>query len=170
MTADILALENLYKRVPANIINGYFDDGHTGQVSNDDDRVQEVLMAAEGELYSRVMRAYPGNPSAAGSAIRLLLQNDPTLRMHLEWVACEFACERRPEFTDAQGNGAYKAQYDRAITYFENLSRGVLRSKGEAQAGRGANTGGGISPQVVESNPNFIFAPSKYNPRGSGGF
>lgn len=164
--AEILTLDDLYSRVPANRINGYFNDNGLNSVSDTDQVVQDVLMAAEGELSSRMLRAYPGDTA---NAIKLLVNNDATLKMHLAWVACELACERRPEFTDAQGFGAYKAQYERAITYFENLSKGLIRSKGESVAGVGANTGGDYQPND-QGQGEFVFAPSRDRPNGRGGF
>jgi len=164
--AEILILDDLYSRVPANVINGYFNDSGLNNISETDQIVQDVLMAAEGELYSRMLRAYPGDTTGA---LKSLVLNDPALKMHLAWVACELACERRPEFTDAEGFGAYKAQYMRAIAYFENLSKGLIRSRGEQVAGKGRNTGGDYQPNE-QGEGEFTFAPSRNNPGGHGGF
>lgn len=171
MPAYVLALQDLYNRIPANVVRGYFDDAGKGSICEDDDHVQDVLMAAEGELYSRLMRAWGGQPSDYQGALQKIIQNDPTLRMHLGWVACELACERRVEFTDALGNGAYKAQYDRAISYFENVSKGALRSPGElAGGGRNQVADGSSSPDVASVASDFMFAPGRNNPYGPGGF
>jgi len=172
MPAVILGLQDLYNRVPANVINGYFDDDGDGVVSEGSSVVQDLLMSAEGELFSRVLRAYPGNPLTVQGAMQKLVINDPTLRQHLGWVACELACERRTEFCDQNGNGAYKVQYDRALVYFENISKGILRSPAEYidGVGQGANTGGNQSPLADSIEANFTFAPSKSSPFGHGGF
>lgn len=167
---QILVLDDLYSRVPANVINGYFNDSGVTCVDDSLQSVQDVLNAAEGELYSRMIRAYPLQSGNISDPIKLLAQNDATLKMHLAWVACELACERRPEFTDAQGWGAYKVQYDRAILYFENLSKGLIRSRGESVAGVGANTGGDTFPMPDQVEADFVFAPSRRAPSGRGGF
>jgi hypothetical protein len=167
MPAQILTIEDLYSKVPAHVVNGYFDDARTGVIDPNGIPVQETLMAAEAEMFARLMRAYPGGPS---SAIVDLTKADTALKMHLTWVALEYACERRTEFCDALGNGAYKMQFDRAITYFETLSKGLIRSRGESVAGRGANTGGSYSPGQINGEPNFTFARSKSFPSGHGGF
>lgn len=170
MSAELLTLDDLYSRVPANVINGYFNDSGVACIDDSLQIVQDVLMAAEGELYSRMLRAYPGLTGNALDPIKQLVNNDAVLKMHLAWIACELACERRQEFTDAQGFGAYKAQYDRAVTFIENLSKGLIRSRGENTAGPGANTGGNSFPQAGSVDANFIFAPNRNSPSGRGGF
>jgi len=167
--ALILTLADLYSRVPSKTVRGYFDDAGQGTLNEDSQIVQDVLMAAEGEFFSRALRSWPGGAENAQSSLVKMIENDPTLKMHLSWVACELASERRPEFTDAQGFGAHRAQYDRAIAYFENIAKGILRSRAESITGPGANTGSPSFP-VDEVPGNFVFAPSKGSPFGHGGF
>lgn len=168
-----LTINHLYARIGARRVNGYFDDSHNGEVGDEDetDAVNDVLSAAEGMFFAYGMRNWTGNPRDAGSAIIKLIDNDPILLMHLAWVACQMAAERRPEFTDENGNGPFKAQYERAEKYFVNISKGLQTSLGSIEAGAGANAGGSFS-QVDESGyPDpFIFASSKYRPGGPGGF
>lgn len=169
--ADFLELTDLYSRVGSRKVNGYFDDNNNGVVSDESQAVDDVLSAAEGEMYSRMLRAYPGDMSDSGSALRVLVANDPTLKMHVAWVGCQYAAERRPEFTDENGEGPYKGQFKRAIDYFETLSKGAKRSRGETQAGKGANTGGNIQPSPPQGRSDqFVFAPSRNSPGGHGGF
>jgi len=171
MAADFLTLQDLYNRVPANTVNGYFDDSNNGTISEESAIVQDVLSAAEGEFYSRIMRAYPGNPKDPGGAVQLLVANDSTLRMHIAWIAVEIACERRVEFTTSEGWGAYRAQYERAVKYIDNVSKGLQRSSGETQAGKGANTGGNLQPAPPAGTVGqFVFASSRDAPGGHGGF
>lgn len=169
MPAVILSLADLYSKVPANIVNGYFDDARSGGVVDPNGtKVQDVLMAAEGEFYSHMIRAYPYGLD--GQKLRDLADADPVMKMHLVWVALEFAAERRPEFLSSDGKGPYQHQYERAVAYFSNVSKGLLRSKGEAAAGLGANTGGNYNPGTVDGEANFVFAPSKTSPFGHGGY
>lgn len=103
--------------------------------------------------------------------MQLLVANDPALKMHVVGVALQYAAERRPEFTDAEGVGPYKAQFTRAIDYFETLSKGLKRSKGEVQAGQGANSGGKLQPKPPAATAQqFVFARSRDAPFGHGGF
>ena len=169
--ADFLSIDMLYARVGSVLINGYFDDSFNGTITDELPIVDEILMFAEGELTSRLLRHYPGDVTDPESRIRILIDNDPTLRMHAVSVALQYAAERRPQFTDADGVGPYKAQYERAIKYFETLSKGTIRSRGETQAGKGANTGGNISPKPpVGTAAQFVFAASRDAKSGHGGF
>ena len=164
--ADFLVLQDLYNRAGSDKMNGYFDDNLNGIVSDESDIVDDILMAAEGEYFSRMLRSY-----GSKDTLITLVNNDPTLKSHVAWIACELASERRQEFTDDEGWGAYKMQYDRALKYIDNLSRGSQRSIAESIVGKGANTGGNISPSPPQgTSRQFIFSPSKNSPTGHGGF
>lgn len=169
--ADFLTLQDLYDRVGARKVNGYFDDSHNGTLSDETAAVEAVLTAAEAEMYARLLRAYPGDPSDPGGPMQLLVANDAALKGHVIGVALQLAAERRPEFTDEDGLGPYKAQWNRGIDYFETLSKGLKRSKGEVQAGQGANSGGTIQPRPPAGTAQqFVFARSRKSPGGHGGF
>lgn len=163
---DILALADLQNRIGADKVLKYFDDDVDNVVDDVDANVVAILEEAEGEAYSRMLRAYGDKQSIID-----LAANDPVFKGHIAWVACELASERNTEFTDAEGWGAHKAQYNRAIAFFENLSKGRLRSKGEAVAGRNAHVGGTLQPAPPAATEGaFVFAPSKKSPTGHGGF
>lgn len=170
--ADFLVIQDLIDRVGSRKVTGYFDDTNNGTLSDDSAAIDVVLSAAEGEMYARLLRAYPGTDTAdPNNAIRLLVANDPTLKNHVVSVALQYAAERRPEFCDDEGVGPYKALWNRAIDYFETLSKGLKRSKGEAQAGVGANSGGKLQPKPPAATARqFIFAKSRDSPTGHGGF
>lgn len=169
--ADFLTLADLYARAGSRKVNGYFDDNHNGTISDETAEVDAVLSAAEAEMYARMLRAYPGDPSDPAGPMQQLVANDPALKGHVVGVALQLAAERRPEFTDDEGHGPYKAQWQRAIDYFETLSKGLKRSKGETQAGQGANSGGKVQPKPpAASTHQFIFAPGRNSPSGHGGF
>lgn len=169
--ADFLTITDLNNRVGARKIRGYFDDSNNGVLTEEVQAVDDVLTAAEGEMYARMMRAYPGDPSVPGGPMQLLVANDPALKLHVVWVAVQYAAERRPEFTNAEGQGPYQAQFTRAIDYFETLSKGLKRSPGETQAGKGANTGGKLQPKPpAATSRQFVFSPGRNAPDGHGGF
>lgn len=169
--ADFLTLAKLYTRANPQKVKSYFDDDNNGVVTDADANVDAVLSAAEAEMYARMIRAYPGDPSDPDGPIQALVANDPGLEGHCIFVALQMAAERRTAFTDDDGKGPYSAQYDRAIAYFETLSKGLKRSMGETQAGKGANTGGKLQPKPpAGTSRQFIFAPSKDAPDGHGGF
>lgn len=168
-----LTIQDLYDLVGARRVNAYFDDTFNGEVgdANENSAVQAILCTAEGIFASYAMRVYAGTLVDVTSPLRLLVENDALVRTMTAWIALQGAAERRTEFTDAQGNGPFKAQYDRAVAFFDRLSKGTARSAGEAQAGLGANTGGNFSPdEVRQTQSEFIFAPSRSSPFGRGGF
>ena len=169
--ADFLTLDDLYSRANPRKVNAFFDDDNNGVISSTDPAVDAVLSAAEAEMYARLMRAYPGDPSDPAGPIRRLVDNDPALKGHCIFVALQLASERRTEFTSDDGTGSFQKQWERAIDYFETLSKGLKRSRGETAAGKGANTGGKLQPKPpAATSCQFIFAPSKNSPGGHGGF
>lgn len=173
MPAVVLTYADLISRISERTVIGYFDDDGDGVVDPASTEVQDVLQAAEGELFSRILRAFPGDVTSAQSAIRKLIATDKTLLQHLAWVGCEMAAERRPEFCAADGSGPYKVQYDRALVYFDNISKGNLRSMAEyVENGSGVNpqVGGNMNPPIDSVAANFIFAPDRNAPTGRGGF
>jgi hypothetical protein len=168
-----LTIQDMYARIGARRVNGYFDDTHNGEVGDEDETnaVNDVLCAAEGMFFSYALRNWTGNPLDLGSAAIKLIDNDALLKMHIAWMACQLAAERRTEFTDTEGNGPYKAQYERATKYMDNISKGIMRSVGESEAGLGANTGGNLQPLDENGNTEaFTFAASRDRPGGPGGF
>lgn len=164
--ADFLSLSDLRNLIGSAKVTQYFDDEADGVVGGADANVLQVLRAAEGVAYSRMLRAYDSKDS-----IVTLAENDPVFKWHATWVAAELASERRPEYMSEDGWGAFKAQYERAIEYFDHLSKGAQRSIGESSAGTGKNTGGAIQPREnIDNEKPFVIAPSKSNPGGPGGF
>lgn len=169
--AEFLTIDDLYSRVGAQKVNGYFDDANNGVLSDDSAAIDDVLCAAEGEYFSRMLKAYPGDWTDSESGIRVLVENDRALKMHVAWIALEFAAERRPEFCDEEGWGPYKIQYERALKYIENVAKAIQATPGSQEAGDGANVGGMIQPSPPQGTKDqFIFAPSRDSKYGHGGF
>lgn len=163
---DIILLADLSNQVGLNRVIQFFDDDGDGVVADGDPNVDQILDQAEGQYYSRLLRAYGDK-----ATLILLANNDPIVKGHIIWIACELMSERKQEFVNAEGWGAYQAQYSRSITEINLLSKGAARSIGESVVGQGANTGGTLQPATnIGTGQQFVFLPSKGTPQGSGGF
>ncbi len=163
---DIIVIADLSNQVGLNRVLQFFDDDGDGVVTDADPNVVAILDQAEGQFYSRMLRAYPDK-----ATLILLANADPIVKGHIVWLACELMAERRVEFTNAEGWGAFQVQYNRAMKEIDLLSKGAVRSIGEATVGQGANTGGRLQPrQNIGTTKQFTFAPSKGDPNGPGGF
>lgn len=179
--ARYLNLADLISLVGTNRVRQYFDDDVSGDLSSEDnlvitegigtsalaetDAVDSILTAAENEADSRMLRSFTLDQ------ISTIAAEDEAFRRHAAWVALQFASERRAEFVGPEGQGAFTAQYKRAIAYFENLSRGKSRSRGETVAGKSGRHGGNVNPAAATATtPRFVFAPDKNAPTGHGGF
>ncbi|MEA3225129.1 MAG: hypothetical protein U9Q07_04200 [Planctomycetota bacterium] len=165
-TPDFLVIGDLQAKVGNKTVLGLFNDGNTGTLTAPELLVADDVMAqAEHEAYSRLLRAY------SKAQVILLANDDPAMKGHVAWVALEFASERRQEFAREEGGGAFKWQYDRAIKYFDAISKGQQRSAGESVAGTTEQIGGGeLQPAVPTGGSRFVFAPDNGNPTGHGGF
>lgn len=161
--AEFLTLADLQNQIGAKRIEQYFDDDGDGVVDDLDPQVVQVLDQAEGQYYSRMLRAY-----GSKDALTTLANNDSVVKGHAIWIACELAAERRVEFTDSEGWGAFRVQYNRSIKELDLLSKGATHTIAEEQVGQGANTGGTIQPSPPQGTTNqFTFLPSRND--GSGG-
>lgn len=164
--ADYLALSDLNELVGAQKVLQYFDDDLSGSIDGDESTaVTKILDAAESLVASKMLRSY-----SDAATIAILAGADSGFKTQAAWIALELASERRPEFCDEEGWGAYKIQYERALQFFDDLSKGKQRSVGEATAGTGANTGGNLKPTLESGTPRFTFAPDDDYPTGHGGF
>lgn len=121
--------------------------------------MEAVMREAEALADSRMLRSWTVDQ------ITTLALNDAGFRNFAAWVALELATERRGEFISPDGKGRYWAQYERSIDHFDRLSKSKIHSKGEAQAGLNANTGGRARPQLQTGQSRFVFADE---PDGSG--
>ena len=164
--ADFLTQAELEKKVGAGTVRRMVDDAAAGVVDVGGAAIlEDALRNAEGTVYASLMRAY------SPEAVVTLAQNDAVLMGHAAWIALELLSERRVEFTSAEGWGAYRVQYERATKHLELVSKGALRSKGEAQAGQNPHLGGTIQPSPPAATEDaFTFAPSRNRPSGGGGF
>lgn len=163
---DIIVIADLSNQVGLQRVIQFLDDDGDGVVADGDPNVDQILDQAEGQYYSRMRRAF-------GDTVTLvnLANSDPVVKGHIIWIACELMAERKLEFTNAEGWGAYQVQYKRAISELDLLSKGATRSAGEAVVGLGANSGGTLQPaENIGTTKQFTFVPSRGDPNGPGGF
>jgi hypothetical protein len=162
--ARYLTIADLDSLIGRARVEQYFDDDLSGDLAEESTELDDVLTAAENEADSWLKRSF------TDSQIDDLVDNDKALRRHVAWMALEEASSRRPEFTSADGTGAFAAKHDRAIAFFKALGKGNIRSRGEAEAGKSSRIGGAVQPHVTRPNPRFVFTPDRDNPSPKGNF
>jgi hypothetical protein len=162
--ARYLTITDLDSLVGRARVEQYFDDDLSGDLAEESTELDDVLTAAENEADKHLKRSF------SDDQIDTLIDNDKSLRRDVAWVALEFATERRPEFCQPDGKGAFWAQYERSVESFKALGKGNARSRGESAAGKSTRIGGTVQPRVSRSVPRFIFAPDRDHPRGHGDF
>ena len=165
--ADFLSRSDLEARCDAPTVLRMADRDGTGQWSEGNLAIlNEILIEAEGAAYSRLMKGFPSK-----AQVIELMGADPFLKGQVAWMALELLSERQPGFNAADGWGAYRAQYERAAKTLDEVGKAVKRSAGEATAGANVRVGGRLQPRPPAGDADaFVFAPSRNNPRGSGGF
>jgi hypothetical protein len=143
------------------LVDQLFNDDNSGL--RDSALMERIMQQAENLADSRMLRGWAKNE------ITTLALADDGFRSMAAWVAMELITERRGEFISADGKGRYIAQYDRAMKYFDDLSKSKIHSVGEETAGANANTGGELRPTITDNSSRFTFANE---PDGSthGGF
>jgi hypothetical protein len=168
-TPDFLTIRDLYNKVGEKRVIEFFDDDRDGDIDDASEVLayQQIMQEAEAEAYNRMLRSYTDVQTIID-----LAAVDPGFVGHVAWVALEFASQRRMFNNAGDGGGAFSKQYDRAIEYFENLSKGRRRSKGEATVGQSGNVGGEVQP-AADTGDHFTFATerdSSGNRKVHGGF
>lgn len=163
-----LARVDLDRRIGADRVTSYLDDsGNEAVDAGTETAVLDGVMDEAEALAAGCMRK-------AGydfDAVTTFAQADPYFKLQVAWCACELLAERRTEFTDSEGWGPYKMQWERALEHFDKLATGMKRAIGEAAAGTNPQVKGKVSPKPpAGTTDQFQFAPSKSNPTGRGGF
>jgi hypothetical protein len=149
--------------IGAALVDQLFDDN--GDSKRDRPLVSQVLRRAEDYMMSALLGAW-----GDVNTLVKLAQADATLRMHVAWVACELASERRPALAASDGKGQFWAQLTRADAYFDSLYKAKAASVGEETVAVNANTGGRVNPPRQGNASRFTFAADRRNPGGRGGF
>lgn len=165
--ADFLTLLDLEARAGAATVRRLVDDDGDAILGVADlARMDLILIEAEGLVYSALLRAY-----ANKATIVLLMLADGAALGQAAWIALELLSERRVEFSAADGWGAYRAQYERAMRFFDHLSKGRISSGAQEVVGSGSSVGGMLQPKPpAGTEGQFTFAPSRRSPTGRGGF
>ena len=133
------------------------DDGDgTADPQIVDEIVEEASSIAEGIL----LRAFPR------ATIAKLAASDIALRGAICDVAIGLAGRRRPELLGPNGNPYTEMRKDGERVLF-NMTKAEQRIAAEEQQGVNGTIGGGISVGLPAKH---VFATSRTNPRGSGGF
>jgi hypothetical protein len=152
-----LTFKDLERVTSVDVIDRLFQDNNGGR--RDAALLQSIILEAQALAESKLLRSWNQE-----SIVKLAF-HDPAVRMNAAWIALELATERRGEFIASDGKGRYWAQYERAMTFFDGLSKSKDQSRGEKAntqlgvdaAGVNKNTGGKRSPQGQRGN-NFVFA------------
>jgi hypothetical protein len=122
--------------------------------------VAEVLEEASRIAEGILLRAF------SLSTIAKLAASDIALRGAICDVAIGLAGRRRPELLGPTGNPYTEMRKDGERVLF-NMTKAEQRIAAEEQHGVNGTIGGGISVGLPAKH---VFAPSRTNPRGSGGF
>lgn len=157
-----LLAEDVERIVGRDTVVQLTDDANDG--TRDDEVLEPIIQQAEDIARSYLLRGF------SADQIETLLTADQALRVQVAWVVAELLSERRSAFLGADGKGRYWAQYERALDYFDRVSKAKNFSVGELQTGQNALRGGSVQPQRQPGTPTFTFGPSSNNPYGSGGF
>jgi hypothetical protein len=156
-----LQWEDLETVTDTETVDKLFTDANTS--TRDMKMVEDVLQQAETIAEVSMLRSW------SQSQIAAMAKADPGLRSQAAWMAMEFATERRHEFISAEGHGRYWAQYERAVSYFDKLSKSQTHSRGEASAGKGSNSGGAVRPRLQANQARRVFSDEP-DGTGHGGF
>jgi hypothetical protein len=158
-----LVVGDLEEIIGAAEVDRLFDDDGDGL--RETPKVNAVLAMAESLALSRMLRGW------SQEQVVDLAAEDPNFVTQVAWVAAELATERRPAFQGTDGWGRYRAMYERAIDYFDALSKSKIHSKGESAVGKNAQSGGNLVPRTSDGKAlQPVFSPSKDRPLGQGGF
>lgn len=152
-----LFVTDLERVVSRDVIDRLFQD--TNSNARDPELVQAILLEAQALAESKLLRSW------SIEQIKNLAFHDAAIRVNAAWIGLELATERRGEFIASDGKGRYWMQYERAMAYFDALSKSKDHSRGEkaatqlgvSAAGKGSNSGGRRKPAPQAGN-NFVFA------------
>lgn len=156
LTDTWLTFKDLERVTSPDVVDRLFQDNNSGR--RDAALLQSIILEAQALAESKLLRSW------GQEAIVQLAFHDSAVRMNAAWIAMELATERRGEFIANDGKGRYWAQYERAMTFFDGLSKSKDQSRGEkaktqlgvTAAGTSKNSGGRRLPTAQRGN-NFIF-------------
>jgi phage gp36-like protein len=144
------------------VVDQYFDDDGDGVA--DTALVTSMCTMASSAIDAKLLRAFSKDQI-------VLFAAEPLFKMWGAFMAMHLAAKRRPEWRNASDEAPYRSDWDQAMKYFDDLSKGNVRAQAEATAGQHPILGGHqiANPPTL---PTFVFAPdpNRGNPGGSGGY
>lgn len=153
-----IALEDLEYRVGASNIARYLDDDGDGTA--DENVVEAILAEASGYADSLLLGAFS---TATIEAVKA----DARFIGAVADIALGLAAERKPEWQRSDGKFPYAERMMRGREALEAIGKGAERlGLEETTAKNPRKFGASHVPLPVE----HYFAPSRTNPKGSGGF
>jgi len=105
-------------------------------------------------------------PGFSDAQIVLLAANGPAVRGALLAIAADLMARRRPALLDAEGRTPYSGWRKSAEQVLQRAGQAQTRLRAESAAGNNQL----ISVSTNRTPPQLIFAGTKANPRGPGGF
>jgi len=156
--ATIVTQRMIELRFGSKTFRDMLDDDRTGQA--DPERVEEVLNEATDTVMGILMSGF------TLAQVRDLAAVDSALRGMCCDVAIGIAGRRRPGLLSPDGKTPYTTIQERAERKLMDIAAGKRRIAGEELAGRNAK----IGVRVNRDPARHVFAASKGNPTGPGGF
>lgn len=149
---------DLKNRVGADTFVQLFDDDHDGIA--DSEPVSTVLADA-----NKLVEAHLYRKGYTADQLKKLAQ-DSLLRRIAADIALGFAGERRVEWLDTAGKGRYDAMMVRGERRLKQIATAELRVPKEEKVGGHERMRGDLN----KGDPALVFAASKADPKGPGGF
>ncbi len=151
-------LADLAQRIGAATAAQFFDDDGDGAA---DTAVVDTFIAEAS--------AYADSLLVASFSIHVLPEHaqDPRFKGAVADIAIGLAAERRPEFMRSDGKFPYAERFARGKETLHALGVGWERLGTEATYGANPAAAGRVATRIPTEH---VFAPSRVNPRGRGGF
>ncbi len=148
--------DDLVQRFTARRVDQLFDDDGSGRA--DGDPLVTIIAEASARAHAILAPVYTGAEIAA-------LSNDPAFRGAVSEIAMALAGRRRAEFQNDQGEAPYTTLLESARETLQAVAQATLRLGADSASGN-ARVGGGTNRR----RPSFVFAASRDDPRGPGGY
>lgn len=154
-----ITIDDLFNRFGESAVSQLLS--HDGSGEPDPENVQAIIEEASGAADAFLFASF------GGDVVKRLI-DDPRFRSAVCDIAMSLAGEQKQEFGGADGERApYAAHRKRGETMLMNLGKGAERMGVEAVQGNNPSLRGRVS---VTTPVRHVYAQSRTNPRGSGGF
>lgn len=146
--------DDLVQRFTARRVDQLFDDDGSGRA--DGDPLVTIIAEASARAHAILAPVYTGAEISA-------LSGDPAFRGAVAEIAMALAGRRRAEFQNDQGDAPYTTLLESAGETLRAVANATLKLEG---GGGNARVGGGTNRRPRS----FVFATSRDDPRGPGGY